>query len=277
MIYLQKTEVILKLQLPQKLHDIWVNTLSHFPPLLAIDGENLWCDHRHGALNADGPSVPSTPQQKRWYWSSQQTRGRKNQVHEWGEWADCQHEIKMSSLARARSPTPGSFSSNRRIWAINTFVVTSGASGFCCELRQWAGREREREREGRSWRLHLGVSTQRSPVNRRSHEAGSLMTEVGEARLHTWTPSRMTSPSSVRLAVKKRPSTNCTRVSRWFYCTPKPVEDNFSFTTSARHKASVNHLNRPPLAATPGEARCQHCQTSVCVCLLLKPKVTVSA
>lgn len=216
MIYLQKTEVvILKLRLPQKLHNIWVNTPSYFPPLLAIDGENLWCD-RHGAFNADGPSVPSTPQQKRWYWSSQQTQGCKNKVHEWGDWAGCQHEIKMSSLARARSPTPGSFSSNRRIWAINKFVVTSGASGFCCELRRWA----EKEREGRRWRLHLRVSTQWSPVNRPSHEAGSLMTEVGEAQLRTWTPSRMTSPSSLRLTVKKRPSTNCTLVSRWFYCTP---------------------------------------------------------
>lgn len=110
---------------------------------MLIDGVNLWCD-LHGALNADGPSIPSTPQQKRWYWSSQQTQGCKNKVHEWGEWAGCQHEIKMSSLARARTPTPGSFSSNRRIWAINKFVVTSGASGFCCELRRWAEKERER-------------------------------------------------------------------------------------------------------------------------------------
>lgn len=132
----------------------------------------------------------------------------------------------------------------------------------------YGGELRKREREGRRWLLHLRVSTQWSPVNRHSHEAGSLMTEVGEARLRTWTPSRKGRPRTVHVWADDF-------TVRQAYS--KSLEDNFSFTTSARPKASVNHLNQPALAVTPGEAGYQHCQTSVCVCLLLKPKVTVSA
>lgn len=54
--------------------------------------------------------------------------GMPKKVPETGQLASCQPEIKMSSLAHAHSVTPGRFSFNGRIWAINKFAVTSCAS-----------------------------------------------------------------------------------------------------------------------------------------------------